>query len=44
MHEHWTDTDVLNAHTPPNLLSAEEGLASQWGSRPPEAFTIHAIP
>jgi hypothetical protein len=44
VHEHWTDTDVLNARTPPNLLSAEEGLSSQWGSRPPEAFTIHAIP
>ncbi len=44
VHEHWTDTDVLNARTPPNLHSAEEGLASQWGSRPPEAFTIHAIP
>ena len=44
VHEHWTDTDVLNAHHPPNLLSAEEGLDSQWGEAVPEAFITHAIP
>jgi glyoxalase/bleomycin resistance protein/dioxygenase superfamily protein len=43
VHEHWTDTDVLNARTPPNLLSAEEGLRSQWGTPPPESFITHAI-
>jgi catechol 2,3-dioxygenase-like lactoylglutathione lyase family enzyme len=31
IHEHWTDSDVLNAAVPPNLVSAEEGLTSQWG-------------
>jgi len=44
VHEHWTDTDVLNARTPPNLLSAEEGLVSQWGTPPPQSFITHAIP
>lgn len=44
VHEHWTDTDVLNARTPPNLLSAEEGLQSQWGGPPPESFIAHAVP
>jgi hypothetical protein len=43
VHEHWTDTDVLNARTPPNLLPVEEGLSSQWGERPPEWFVGHAI-
>jgi len=44
VHEHWTDTDVLNVHTRPNLLPAEEGLSSQWGERVPEEFITHAIP
>ena len=44
VHEHWTDTDVLNARTAPNLLPAEEGLASQWGGPPPESFIGHAVP
>jgi len=44
VHEHWTDSDVLNVHAAPNLLSAEEGLSSQWGQRVPEAFISHATP
>jgi hypothetical protein len=44
VHEHWTDTDVLNARHRPNLLSEEEGLKSQWGERVPEDFITHAIP
>lgn len=44
VHEHWTDTDVLNIHNPPNLLSAEEGLTSQWGGPPPQEFITHAVP
>jgi catechol 2,3-dioxygenase-like lactoylglutathione lyase family enzyme len=35
-HEHWTDTDRLNARNGSNLISAEDGLLSQWGERPPE--------
>ena len=29
VHEHWADTDRLNAHNGGNLVSAEEGLRSQ---------------
>jgi catechol 2,3-dioxygenase-like lactoylglutathione lyase family enzyme len=41
VHERWADTDRLNARTPGNLLSAEEGLISQWGEAPPEKFIRH---
>lgn len=35
-HEHWTDTDRLNARNGSNLLSTDQGFQSQWGERPPE--------
>ncbi len=41
VHERWADTDRLNARSPGNLLSAEEGLVSQWGEDPPERFIRH---
>lgn len=44
VHEHWTDTDVLNAANGSNLISAEEGLGSQWGERAPQAFIQHCTP
>ena len=44
VHEHWTDTDVLNIHNAPNLLPAEEGLSSQWGTPAPQEFITHAVP
>ena len=44
VHEHWTDIDLLNAETPTNLLSAEEGLGSQWGEPAPERFINHYNP
>ncbi len=44
VHEHWTDTDVLNARHRPKLLPAEEGLRSQWGEAVPQEFITHAIP
>jgi catechol 2,3-dioxygenase-like lactoylglutathione lyase family enzyme len=44
VHEHWTDTDVLNARHRPSLLSEEEGLTSQWGEPVPQEFITHAIP
>ena len=44
VHEHWTDTDVLNARQAGNLLSAEEGLGSQWGEAIPEDFITHSTP
>jgi catechol 2,3-dioxygenase-like lactoylglutathione lyase family enzyme len=30
--EHWTDGDRFDADTPPNVVPAAEGLASQWGA------------
>lgn len=31
MLEHWTDGDLFNNETPPNIASLGELLASQWG-------------
>ena len=44
VHEHWADTDRLNVQNGGNLVSAEEGLRSQWGTRPPEKFIGHVTP
>jgi catechol 2,3-dioxygenase-like lactoylglutathione lyase family enzyme len=44
VHEHWSDTDRLNVHNGSNLISAEEGLVSQWGERPSERFIGHVTP
>ena len=44
VHEHWSDTDRLNAQNGSNLLSADEGLVSQWGERPPEKFIQRVCP
>jgi len=41
VHERWADTDRLNARSGSNLLSAQEGLVSQWGEDPPERFIRH---
>ena len=43
VHEHWADTDRLNTKNGSNLISAEEGLVSQWGERPPERFLNRVI-
>jgi hypothetical protein len=43
VHEHWSDTDRLNRKNGSNLISAEEGLQSQWGERPPERFINRVI-
>jgi catechol 2,3-dioxygenase-like lactoylglutathione lyase family enzyme len=44
VHEHWSDTDRLNAKNGSHLLSAEEGLVSQWGERPPQRFIERVCP
>jgi catechol 2,3-dioxygenase-like lactoylglutathione lyase family enzyme len=36
IHEHWSDSDRLNARSGSNLMAAEEGLVSQWGEPPPQ--------
>ncbi len=35
VHEHWSDSDRLNAANGSNVMPAEEGLVSQWGEPPP---------
>jgi catechol 2,3-dioxygenase-like lactoylglutathione lyase family enzyme len=35
VHEHWADSDRLNASHGSNLIAAEDGLISQWGEGPP---------
>lgn len=37
-HEHWADTDRLNATTPTNVVDAREGLRTQWGEGSTERF------
>ena len=44
VHEHWTDSDVLNIHTPSNSLPAHEALNSQWGEAAPQKFIDHTSP
>jgi catechol 2,3-dioxygenase-like lactoylglutathione lyase family enzyme len=43
-HEHWADSDRLNAKNGGNMVPIEEGLASQWGEQPPEKFMHLATP
>lgn len=38
VHEHWTDSDLLNDQTPARLLPRSQGLRSQWGPGAPQAF------
>src|SRR5229473_1532769 len=42
-HEHWVDTDVLNASVPANLWGRGE-IGGPWGEAPPERFMHHATP
>ena len=42
IHEHWTDTDLLNASHPQGSYPVEIGFASQWGDNAPEAFVNHS--
>jgi hypothetical protein len=44
VHEHWTDSDVLNVHARAGLHPIETGLSNQWGDPPPQEFVEHAIP
>jgi hypothetical protein len=44
VHEHWSDTDRLNAKNGTNLISAEEGFRSQWGERAPQKFIERVCP
>jgi catechol 2,3-dioxygenase-like lactoylglutathione lyase family enzyme len=44
VHEHWADSDRLNVANGGQVISAEEGLVSQWGEPPPEKFITRFIP
>lgn len=38
MHEHWTDSDLLNNEHPYSLVPRSQGLRSQWGPQAPQEF------
>ncbi len=42
VHEHWADTDVLNASVPPNLFARGE-IGGPWGEPIPPKFMGHAV-
>jgi catechol 2,3-dioxygenase-like lactoylglutathione lyase family enzyme len=44
VHEHWADSDRLNARNGSNLLPVEKALVSQWGGPPPEKFIGRVCP
>ncbi|MDA0240313.1 MAG: VOC family protein [Proteobacteria bacterium] len=52
IHEHWTDSDMVNMDHKPGLHSTEEGLVSQWGPEfpgdsfldDPENHAVQPIP
>jgi hypothetical protein len=43
VHEHWTDSDVLNAATPSGLAEAGVGTYAQWGESMPARFQTYAV-
>jgi catechol 2,3-dioxygenase-like lactoylglutathione lyase family enzyme len=44
VHEHWADTDVLNASTPPNIMERGPAADGPWGQQIPQVFRGYAIP
>ena len=38
LHEHWTDSDLVNDRHEYRLLPRSEGLRSQWGPQAPQEF------
>lgn len=42
LHEHWADTDRLNASTPGNVVDVLEGMITQWGDPTPDRVK-HAV-
>jgi len=36
--EHWTDGDLFDAHTPPNVVDLPSMLGHQWGPAAPADF------
>ena len=44
LHEHWADTDRLNASAPTNTWDVHEGMITQWGDETPAAVREAARP
>ena len=44
VHEHWADSDRLNAANGGNTLPLEEGFVSQWGEPPPQRLIERVSP
>ena len=38
IHEHWTDSDMINNSHKASVVPAEKGLSNQWGPEFPPAF------
>jgi hypothetical protein len=38
LHEHWTDSDMLNDANPYRRHPKSQGLRSQWGPQAPQEF------
>jgi len=43
-HEHWTDSDRLNAASPTTIWDAREGMVTQWGAEAPDRFRNGVLP
>ena len=44
VYDYWADSDRLNAKNGGHLISAEEGLVSQWGEPPPPKLLDRILP
>jgi catechol 2,3-dioxygenase-like lactoylglutathione lyase family enzyme len=44
VHEHWADSDRLNAGDGSSLMPVEEGFVSQWGEPPPQRLIDRVSP
>jgi catechol 2,3-dioxygenase-like lactoylglutathione lyase family enzyme len=43
-HEHWADSDRVNASAATNVWEASEGMITQWGEESPERFRTGGQP
>jgi hypothetical protein len=43
-HEHWADSDRLNASAETNVWDVHEAMITQWGEEPPDSFRRKVVP
>jgi catechol 2,3-dioxygenase-like lactoylglutathione lyase family enzyme len=43
-HEHWADSDRLNAEAPTKIWDAREGMVTQWGEEASDRFRSSVMP